>query len=543
MNDKMLTVEDANSILEHFGKAVLDYYSLDTRLLSGGDLFAYDFITIVQGDDLLSFTIDNRLWTGGYYINDCNISNYTVTSDGNTLIVSGQGLSYVVLTLELSSDFLFDGTTFELEYNPVHFPFIKPFYEEKDFTVGLVDKENNPVSNVDVRDKINDTVVTTDSEGLINLTAGVAGNGLLDYLIETTDTNQLEYRLPYMNIKADLPVVLVNPLLFKNKKQLISFQFLFDDDYSISEDMLFSDNNIVLTVNNVDYGIDSFHDNVFAFFVDLESVDTETVSMVLNISGNDYLNSDKLVFVERLSYFTTDSQEVLESELADSDGADVLIYTGETLTGMVNVDRECEIRFTESVTGGGLQINCDAVLVSPTFDNVHVIVGEDADLTVDGGSFIHTTGSVIKNNGNGTVSVKDCSFVDNHTCIMSKGDVVLSDCVFELGDVDYLDTGTVAFVECLNNLNVNYCNFNINLSVESIGFGYLFFKIGKAGMVNSISNVNLFANEVFPCLKNTSLVSVETERFNVFSKSNKCIVWTVENTNTVYSNELKVDYV
>ena len=541
MNNKMLTVEDANSVLEHFGKAVLDYYTLDTRLLSNVNWFAYDFITILKDTDNISFTVDNKLWTGGYYINDCNINNYTVDSSDTSLIISGVGLEYVVITFELSSDFLFDDTIFELNYNPVHFPFIKPFYEEKNFTVGLIDKNNNPVSNINIKDKINDTVLTTDNEGLINLNVKPAQEGLYDYLLETSDSNQLEYKLPYMNIKVDLPVILMNDYIFKNKKQLISFRFLFDDVYDITEDMLFNDNTIVLTVHGTDYNIDSYSGSVFNFMLDLENVDTDTVSMVLNIEGNTYLNSNKIVFVERLNYFTTDNYDELQSELNSVDGADVIIYTGTELTNDVNINREVEIRFTNNIQEGVLQVNSDTVLVTPSFENVNIIVSDDADLTVDGGSFIHTEGTVIKNNGTGTVTVKDCSFVDNYTCISSKGNVVLSDCVFELGDNEYLDTKTVAFVECLSDLTVNYCSFDINLSaVESIGFGYLFFKI--AGTVNSISKNNLNSNQVFPTLKNTGMVDVITERFNVHSKTNKCMVWTIENTNTVYSNDLEVEF-
>ena len=540
MNNKMLTVEDANSVLEHFGKAVLDYYTLDTRLLSNVNWFAYDFITIMKDVNTIIFTIDNNLWTGGYYINDCNIADYTVSLSNNDLIVSGSGLKYVRITFELSSDFLFDNMIFKLNYNPVHFPFIKPFYEEKNFTVGLIDKNNNPVGNVNIKDKINDTVLTTDNEGLINLNVKPARDGLYDYLLETSDSNQLEYKLPYMNIKADLQVILMNDYIFKNKKQLISFRFLFDDVYDITEDMLFNDNTIVLTVNGTDYNIDSYSGSVFNFILDLENVDTDTVSMVLNIEGNTYLNSNKIVFVERLNYFTTDNYDELQSELNSVDGADVIIYTGTELTNDVNINREVEIRFTNNIHGGGLQVNSDTVLVTPSFENVNIIVSDDADLTVDGGSFIHTDDCVIKNNGAGMVTVKDCSFVDNYTCISSKGNVVLSDCVFELGDTEYLDTKTVAFVECLNELNVNYCNFNINLSVKSIGFGYLFFKI--AGTVNSIRKNNLNSNQVFPTLKNTGIVDVITERFNVHSKTNKCMVWTIENSNTVYSNDLEVEF-
>lgn len=537
MNNRLLTVEDANSILEHFGKAVLDYYTLDTRLLVDNDWFAYDFITVSKESDSFNFSIVNTLWTGGYYVTT-NINNPVVTGDENGLTVTGTGLEYVVLILELSSDFSFNGTIFELPYNPVHFPFIKPFYEEKFFSVGLVDKESNPVANEQVIDMMTGETLTTDNDGLITLTAPRGKNGLENYIIKIDDG--ILYRLPYVNVKMDLPVVLVNNGIFRNKKQLISFRFLFED--SISDTMLFDDNEIILTVNGTDYNVNSYNDAVFDFFVDLENVSTDTISMVLHVGGNEYLNSNKIVFVESLSYFTTDSQNVLESELSNSNGADVIIYTGTELTTMINIERSVEIRFTDNVNGGGFNINNDTVLVTPSFDNVKIIVDEDASLTVDGGSFIHTLDCVIKNNGAGTITVKDCSFVDNYTCISSKGNVILSDCVFELSDNDYLDTRSVAFVECLANLMVNYCSFNINLNTESVGFGYLFFKISRKGAVNSVDNVNLLVNESFPVLKNVSDVTVETERFNVTGKTNKCVIWTVENTNTVYSNELGVEY-
>ena len=170
MNNKMLTVEDANSVLEHFGKAVLDYYTLDTRLLTDSDWFAYDFITVSKSSGSFSFSINNGLWTGGYYITT-NINNPTVTGDENGLTVTGNGLEYVLLVLELSSDFSFNGTVFELPYRPVHFPFVKPVYEEKVFSVGLVDKNNNPVANEPVVDVMTGETLTSDSVGLITLTA------------------------------------------------------------------------------------------------------------------------------------------------------------------------------------------------------------------------------------------------------------------------------------------------------------------------------------------------------------------------------------
>ena len=50
IDKKILTMEDANSVLQHFTRGFIDYYYLDTRNLTTEDnLFAYDFIDVYQG--------------------------------------------------------------------------------------------------------------------------------------------------------------------------------------------------------------------------------------------------------------------------------------------------------------------------------------------------------------------------------------------------------------------------------------------------------------------------------------------------------------
>ena len=58
VNPKMLTVEDANSVISHFGRGFCDYYELDTRDLTSPDFwFAYDFIDIYRTEDIIQFSI------------------------------------------------------------------------------------------------------------------------------------------------------------------------------------------------------------------------------------------------------------------------------------------------------------------------------------------------------------------------------------------------------------------------------------------------------------------------------------------------------
>ena len=157
-NKRLLTVEDYNSVVEHFGKAVTDYYTLDTRVLITNKWFAYDFIEIYHTTGLIQFKINNSLWTGGFYIKECNISNYSTKYDSDEIIVSGTGLEYVVLVLELSSEFYLENT-YEMDFNPSYTPFIKPFYENLSLSIRFVDKTNAPVQEIPLYDYLNQSVL------------------------------------------------------------------------------------------------------------------------------------------------------------------------------------------------------------------------------------------------------------------------------------------------------------------------------------------------------------------------------------------------
>jgi phosphoribosylformylglycinamidine (FGAM) synthase-like amidotransferase family enzyme len=79
--------------------------------------------------------------------------------------------------------------------------------------------------------------------------------------------------------------------------------------------------------------------------------------------------------------------------------------------------------------------------------------------------------------------------------------------------------------------------------LTSISFGYVFFFIGRNTIVNGVNSSNLTVNESFNFKKCTSDVHIETSTVIFTSKFNKTVLWTVEDTNTLYSNELEVEYV
>ena len=551
-NKRLLTVEDTNSVIEHFGKAVTDYYTLDTRILVSKTWFAYDFIEIYRSTGIIQFNIQNSLWTGGYYIKDCNLSDYEVSVNGNLLNVEGTGLDYVVLVLELSSEYQFDDR-FELSFNPKYTPFIRPFYEDLTLDIDFVNKNNRPVPNLEIYDSPNQETVYTDDSGHISITAPHTRPGEVDYIIDVVSDQILTYFFPFIALKADLPVILLPQNIYKDKINRVLFRFLFDNQYGFTEDLLFNDNDISLVVNGKKYSLNSYHRGIFDFFIDLTGYFGDSIEMNLIIGGNDYLNKSSFNFVKDINYFTTDDAVVLKSEIENDNGSKTIIYDGDNLEVPIEVNRDVTIEFTNPAhnNNGGLIpfiVDNGAVLTLKRLDysgenDASLVLLNNGDLICLDCKFQYCTNTVIISK-KGDVTIENCVFDNNYSCIDVKDNLSVYNTSFNLDDDYFLDTESVAFISVLNNLTIDYCKFNIQLSdLYIINMGYLFFKIGKSCIVNNVKANNLLVNQSFPVKYNTSSVNVELSRFNIRNSTNKCMIWTIEDTNTVYSNDMVVEYV
>ena len=551
-NKRLLTVEDYNSIVEHFGKALTDYYTLDTRVLIDENLFAYDFIEIVRESNSIQFFIQNSLWTGGFYIKECNIQNYSINTDVDTITISGNGLDYVVLVLELSTEFP-QSSPHELPFNPVYTPIIRPFYEDIGLEIGFMTKSELPVSMLPLYDLINEREVHTNNEELVNIDIPANISREFDYLLKTeTVGSEINYSFPYIRLKCSLPIIIETNNIFKDKVNLISFRFLFDDEYDITDNMLFSDNNITLKVNGRNYPVNNYNNGSFDFIVDLTGYFGDIINIELIIGGNGYLNSSSLNFIEEVNYFTTDDILVLKSEIEDNNGADTIIYGGNELEVAIDVNRDVSIEFSKPITNDNdvipFIVDNEAVLTLKNLDytsdnDSNVILVDDGDVICLNCNFENCRNTVI-NSKKGDITIENSVFSNNYSCISVNGNLSLYNSTFNLDDGDYVDTDSVAFIEVLNALTIDYCKFNIELSdLENLSLSYLFFKIGKNCIVNNVKASNLVVNQSFPVKHNTSNVEVQSSRFIIQNSTNKCMIWTVEDTNTVYYNDMVVEYV
>ena len=547
VNPKMLTVEDANSIITHFGKGFCDYYELDTRDLVSPDFwFAYDFIDVYRTEDTIQFSINNSLWTLGYYISDCNINDYSVDIEYNRITITGTELEWCVLVLEFSPEFTYDDYV-ALDFKPEYLPCIRPFYDDINLVMGFMDAiTGEGVAGLTVEDLIKSESLTTDEDGLIEVTSSINRHGDFDYILSVENGGEeVVYNFPFTRIKAELPARLVNDTVYRDKLNLLTFEFLFDDIYNITQDMLFNNNEFVLIVDNVEYEVHLFDGNQFSFNVPIGS--RNELTMTLQIGGNDYLNKYNLTYNVNCDFISFDNAAALKNELELDSSASVVVFTGTELDAQININKDVLIMFTDVVWSSNdsvFVVSDDATLrlQNCNFTGKTLVLLDEGNINCDTCIIQQSTDTLIK--GEGNVVLKDCSFIDNISCVNVKGELDIQNSLFDLSDLSYYDSSSPAFITAYGDMSIDFCQFNVNLTdLTVLGLGYVLMLIGKDSTVNGVTSNELLQNEAFPVLKNVASVDVLSANYHIFGKNNKCMVWTVENTNTVYSNQLNVENV
>ena len=542
LNERLLTVEDTNSIIEHFGRGFTDYYVLDTRLLLTPDTwFAYDFVDVYRTTGSISFTVKNSLWTGGFRVLNSNVSSPTVSVSSGTITVSKTGLECVVLELELSPEFT-NESIFELDYEVEYTPVIRPFYESIALTMGFLDGET-PVTNLAVTDKVKSQSLTTDNNGCVTVVSSANSPKDYDYTLEAVNNGvTVDYKFPYERMKVELPIRLVNSTVYRDKVNSLEFELLLDSQYSINP---LNQGVFVLRVNGTDYRLARSGDRKLT--VDVPVGAGAYLDMSLFVRATPLLEDYRVDYHISTSYVTVDSVSDLITELGSDNPADKIVFTGDTLNNMVSVDSDVSIQFTddvESTLDNVFVVNNGAVLTLEdlSFTGKGLVNLNNSECIVVNGSFQHCTDTIFK--GNGGLTVNGASFNDNYSCIDVNGDVTLTNVLFDLSDETYLDTSTPAFVRCYNDLIVDYCQFNLDLhDLESLGLSYVMLWLGSTGTVNRVNNTNLAGNDLFPIRQNRGTVDVTSTNYQFTSDGDKCIVWTLQDTNTVYSNKLNVTYI
>lgn len=166
----MFTVEDVNSVL--LTDNVNDFHSVNTSLRAGLDYVLLDFVKVRKTVNGFSFTVENSLWSGGFYL---------TTTTGEYISLSSEDYSYsegvlsvvtdetdVVLVLYCSSFY----TVFSLQYLDCRLDNLFSVVNEINLTVDdFTSLNGTAITDSDI--SVSDSVVTCRSnafyKGIVEL--------------------------------------------------------------------------------------------------------------------------------------------------------------------------------------------------------------------------------------------------------------------------------------------------------------------------------------------------------------------------------------
>ena len=531
-NKKMITTEDYNSIIEHFSHGFIDYYTFNTADIGLEDkTYGYDFITIEKSTNKIKATIDNELWTNGYYIDDFEgASQVNSSKTNNTIEFTGTGLTNIEFTIELSPEIIRDTEllTYKVEY-PIY---VRPFY--RNFSIEVIFKTltDQPIQNLAVLDGT--TTRYTDSTGKVEIPISAGGKaGHNNHLIKVGDD---EINLYYRIIKAEYRVGPYSTI-YRYIEDTCTFKLYFGHEESLNVNQFYPNNDIYLLINGKRY---EMHDPLLnEMYFDLPAFSSETLDIKFVMNGNEYIQAVKYDYTVELPIKEYDSWADLMGDYTNNEIPQVVKFTGDTIANLSlgsEFERDLKIIFTDDVSfEDNITVkNCKLVLEDLNIDEPEAkIILDNGELELNNCTFSHASDVIIK--GDGNVELNDISFIDNASCININGNLTVDNCLFELADSEYVDITKIPFIKCFGDININNTGFNIQLEeLDELGYSYVALLISDHNTTNGVDNNKLTQNNKFNIKNNTGSIYVIGNGYTIRAD----ITWLIQNTNTVFGNKL-----
>ena len=531
MNKKLITTEDYNGIIEHFAHGFIDYYTFNTSERDE-NIYSYDFLTVEKLTNKIRVTIENEMWTKGYYLLSAEGTNSPTSEvNGNIIEFSGTGITNVSFVIELSPEIT--RAQNDMPYK-VNYPiYVRPFY--KGFTQEVYFKTltNNPYANLTVVDVDGGNTYTTDANGKVNIP--IIGGGKAGHHNHLIKVNNDEINLYYRLIKAEYRVGLESTV-YRYYADTCTFKLYFNNNQSLSENDFYSNNDIYLIINGKRYDIQGH--NLNEMYFDLPVFSSETIDIRFVMGGNEYIGAVKYDYTVELPIKEYYICPVLWHDYQKEELPEIIKFTGNYICGDV-LERDLKIIFTaDRLTMDETFIvkNCRLSLENLNIDEIEAKIKLDnGELELKNCNFSHSTDVIIE--GNGNVILDNVSFVDNASCININGDLTVKNCLFELADNSYVDITKIPFIKAFGDINIDNTTFNIEIdSLDELGYSYVALMIDDKNTTNDVANNLLTKNNAFNMKNNTGNISVNGNGYNITAN----FTWTIQNSNTVFGNNLKV---
>lgn len=530
MNKKLITCEDYNGIMEHFSYGFIDYYTFNTAERNE-NIYSYDFLSVEKLQNKIRVTIENILWTGGYYVLSAEgMSNPTSEVIGNTIEFSGTGITDVSFVIEVSRGIT---RAQKLMNYKVDYPvYVRPFYKNFTQEVYFKTPTDEPYSGLTVVDVDGGNTYTTDAEGRVNIP--ISGGGKAGHHNHLIKVNNDEINLYYRLIKAEYRVG-PESTFYRYYADTCTFKLYFGHAEMLNENTFYSNNDIYLLINGKRYDIRGH--NLNEMYFDLPAFSSETIDIRFVMGGNDYIDAVKYDYTVDLPIKEYDEYSTLWEDCTNGEIPEIVKFTGDYLNRGV-LKKDLKIIFTRDIfeMDNIIVRNCKLSLENLNIDRrIGKIKLDNGELELKDCSFSHSTDTIIE--GTGNVILDNVSFVDNASCININGDLTVENCLFELADNSYVDINKIPFIKAFGDINIDNTTFNIELSnLDELGYSYVALMVSDKNNTNGVSNNRLFKNNAFEMKHNTGNISVNGNGYNITAKFS----WSIQNSNKVFLDNGRV---
>lgn len=530
MNKKLITAEDYNSIWEHFSHGFIDYYNFNTAEKKD-KIYSYDFLTVEKIPNKIRVTIENSLWTGGYYLITAEgTNNPTSEAIGNTIEFSGEGIRDVSFLIELSPEIT---RAQKLISYKVNYPvYVRPFFKNFTQEVYFKTPTDEPYPNLTVVDADGGNTYTTDANGRINIP--ISSGGKAGHHNRLIKVNNDEINLYYRIIKAEYRVG-PESTIYRYYADTCTFKLYLGHSETLNEDKFYLNNDIYLLINGKRYDIQGH--NLNEMYFDLPAFSSETIDIRFVMGGNEYIDAVKYDYNVELPIKEYEFSILLWQDYAMEELPAIVKFIGDEISSN-EIERDLKIIFTRDIEEmNDITVkNCKVSLENLNIDGrIGKIILDNGELELKDCSFSHSTDVIIE--GDGNVILDNVSFVDNASCINISGDLTVENCLFELADNSYVDITKIPFIKAFGDININNTTFNIELSsLDELGYSYVALMINDKDTSNSINNNILTKNNSFEMKNNTGNISVNGNGYNITAN----FTWILQNTNIVFGNNLIV---
>lgn len=490
-----LTVEDINTCINNnVGKNL--FHTIDTSLIGTYEFsnIKYDFCrishTISGNNHIFTFTIVNSNWTGEYYITDSNDNYLDIdpTIDSNTLVF----------------------TTTESSVKLVLYCFIGNHDDISEKRLTAVPIDLNPVY----------------------ITYNELGSTFECEFLNLTDNSSETVDLTIDNFGLNTVTYLENTFFY------IVFFKKYDVSFDIDSNLIVgrvnkvrlnynSQTNLNITVKYGDEIIPANYDNRledYCFYLDLTTKNTNSkVKFKVIVEETSTVNGCVLDYSIPCNYVRVKNFAGLINEINKNTKV-IELSKNIIFNDRISIPSNLTLHgndYSINLNGYGLDIQENVIFNG---ENIHfsngdasLIQKENSEVTLNNCSFTNSTASNFNNLGSVLycdidldslqkasdfkTTLTDCSFFNNHSCILHGGDLDVVNCKYRNNNIDYIDKNNPAFLYQTDGsasitgsiFDIDYISDNLCSNEEYIGLAQALLKCGLYASING-SNIRDLQN-------------------------------------------------